>query len=282
MSFDFKNKVVLITGASGNLGSVLALEFARAQAKIVLASQNVNSLVQLTSKLDAIKATYANNANLPSLEMVKQASVFDRVAIISEQVDYTMDVHNVMLQGLGDKIVMAEIFESGSTDLRNSIVKIINSQPDAIVLNPNAGITPKVLLNQLAEYSDELDEIQIISQLAYLGSDTREDAESLAEGMMIIDVPDIIDADFKEFKASIGSELQMHSDFLIASTHDAMLNLISFALKNDVDDPSFISNFANMKFQGFIADGKSFDKGSFLQGLKAGVFKIVDGNPVLQ
>ena len=58
MSFDFKNKVVLITGASGNLGSVLALEFARAQAKIVLASRNVNSLVELTSKLDAIKAPY--------------------------------------------------------------------------------------------------------------------------------------------------------------------------------------------------------------------------------
>ncbi len=56
--FDFKDKVVLITGASGNLGSVLALEFAKAGASLVLSSRNVDSLQDVAQKLAAMQASY--------------------------------------------------------------------------------------------------------------------------------------------------------------------------------------------------------------------------------
>ncbi|MBT5346844.1 SDR family NAD(P)-dependent oxidoreductase [bacterium] len=53
--FDFKNKTVLITGASGNLGSTLSKSFARAGANLVLAGRSLESLKSLQAELNELE-----------------------------------------------------------------------------------------------------------------------------------------------------------------------------------------------------------------------------------
>ena len=278
-------KLVSIDNVDAILGGVCSTESLAISPLLEADNMIAVSGVSTSSDLQSASMnfySFANSSYLPSKMMVEQASKFERVAMISEQVDYTMGVHDYIKNGLGDTLVSSEVYEAGSTDMRNVIIKALNSKPDALILNPNAGVTPKVLLNQLAENASDLDGVQIITQLAYLGAETRSDVAELAEGMMIVDVPEVVSLDFAEFKNSIDTEFQMHSDFLIASTHDAMLNLLTATIQAKQQNSDVLSTFRNLDLQGFISEGKTFDGETFLKGLDAGVFVIENEKPVLQ
>ena len=51
----YENKTVLITGASGNLGSTLSKSFARAGANLVLAGRSLESLKSLQAELNELE-----------------------------------------------------------------------------------------------------------------------------------------------------------------------------------------------------------------------------------
>ena len=51
--FDLKNKVIILTGATGALGGVLALSLAKAKAKLIILGRNQELLDALHSKLDS-------------------------------------------------------------------------------------------------------------------------------------------------------------------------------------------------------------------------------------
>lgn len=67
VSFDFAGKVVLITGAAGNLGAALAEAFHAAGATLVLAERNLE-------KLQEIAGGWANTLLLP-VDLLDEASV---------------------------------------------------------------------------------------------------------------------------------------------------------------------------------------------------------------
>ena len=50
--FDLKDKVAIITGAAGGIGTELSREFLSAGAKVVLASRNLESLSALQKELN--------------------------------------------------------------------------------------------------------------------------------------------------------------------------------------------------------------------------------------
>ena len=53
MQFDYKDQVVLITGAAGGFGRLAAAEFARAGAKLVLCDLDAKKLEEAKSSLHA-------------------------------------------------------------------------------------------------------------------------------------------------------------------------------------------------------------------------------------
>jgi NAD(P)-dependent dehydrogenase (short-subunit alcohol dehydrogenase family) len=79
--FDFTNKIVMVTGASGNLGFVLAMAFQASRAKLALVDRGKEKLQQL----------YPDFINSPDYLMVNCADLMDEGAVeasVSEIVQY--------------------------------------------------------------------------------------------------------------------------------------------------------------------------------------------------
>ena len=49
--FDLKDKVAVVTGGAGGIGTEIAMEYARAGASIILASRNRDSLENVASEI---------------------------------------------------------------------------------------------------------------------------------------------------------------------------------------------------------------------------------------
>ena len=67
---DFKNKVVIITGASSGIGKACAIEFARAECKVVITGRNAKTLAESALEIKAI-------TNTEVLEVVSDVSIED-------------------------------------------------------------------------------------------------------------------------------------------------------------------------------------------------------------
>ncbi len=72
-----KDKVVLITGAAGGLGSAFAQAFSKAGAKIALADLNPNGMTETFKKLDTESITYQANVSNEASTQAMAKAVFD-------------------------------------------------------------------------------------------------------------------------------------------------------------------------------------------------------------
>ncbi len=148
---DFKNKVILITGATGGIGSASAIEFAKRGAKLSLIGTNEEKLVDLRNKLnlDDNKVLFIK-ADVRSEDYVKafvnktvekfgtidiflnNAGVEGEVAPItdtkSENLEFVLDV-NVKGAFYGLKHVLKVMYENKSGSIINtaSVASFIGS-----------------------------------------------------------------------------------------------------------------------------------------------------------
>ena len=179
---------------------------------------------------------------------------------------------------LSDKVISSEVFDKGATDLRNVIAKSLSNNPEFLILNPNGGQTGETLLKQLSEYEDQLEGVQLVSQMVYLSKDIREASSQTAEGMIIVDTPFLDSEEFISFKNSFEIEVTNHTDYLIASTHDALVNMIKVFRKSKAGE--HISNFGTSKLTGFISEGESFNNKTFLEDVETAFFVVENGSVV--
>jgi branched-chain amino acid transport system substrate-binding protein len=217
--------------------------------------------------------------------LVDELSKFETVAMVTEQNDYSMGLKNVIEAGLGDKVVISETFESTTTDFRNVIEKLANSEAQAIFLNPFPGPTATNLAKQMSEDLSKFEDIQLVSQIAYLTDESREGIAELANGMIVVDSPMVdspeANAFYENVEANFG-EISALKGYLTLSLSDALTNLVAAANAVGDDSVAMREYLANNPLVGRIADGIKFDGMSYLPGVKAGVFQIIDGKAVLQ
>jgi len=209
-----------------------------------------------------------------------QLKDFDKIAIISEQNEYNLGIKQATEATLDDKVVISESFESTTTDFRNIIEKVLKSEPDAILLNPFPGETATSLAKQLNEKIDSLQDIQLVSQIAYLVDDSRKDFKELAEGMIIVDAPKVLEGKGQEFIQSIKEtkgEIPMLEGYLTLSLHDALYNLVEAARNAGTDSIAARDYLISNKAKGLATEGLKFEGKNFIQGFKAGVFKVTEG-----
>ena len=72
---DFKNKTVLITGASSGIGKQTAFEFAKLGANIILVARRKEKLSQLANELEKFSVTtFVCQCDVSDKEQVKEMS----------------------------------------------------------------------------------------------------------------------------------------------------------------------------------------------------------------
>ncbi len=226
--------------------------------------------------------TLAYNDYITADGMTEQAEKFTKVAIITEQNDYNIGIQKILETNLGKSVVSNEVFEKGATDMRNIIQKALSQKPEALILNPNVGTTAQVLLRQLAEFESELEGVQLISQIAYMSAEARQDASSLSEGMMIIDAPSIQSEEMNQLKKSLSAPTNYLGDFMTATSHDALINLVRAYNDSYSNGTTLRQELTENPLQGIVAGGKSFEDKNFLQGIKTGLYIVQEEEAVYQ
>ena len=90
---DFKNKVILITGASSGIGKETAIEFAKLGANIVLVARKKNKLEQVANEL--------KNFNVSTLICQCDVSKKDQVKEMSKTVLKKFDSVDILINNAG-------------------------------------------------------------------------------------------------------------------------------------------------------------------------------------
>jgi len=272
------NKVQAILGGVCSSESLAMAPFLEADQIVALSGGSSSPDIEGASPY---LYTLAYNDNIIAEQIAASVEGKEKVAIITEQNDYNIGIQKVLETLIPEQIVSNEVFVKGSVDFRNIIQKSLNEKPDALVLNPNIGATADNLLKQLSEFKDELEDTLLVTQIAYLSEESRANAPEVAEGMLVVDSPNITSQEMVDFKASLTQSTDNLGDFMTATMHDALLNL-SISYENSIaNQSSILVELTQNPLIGIIAGGKSFDGKNFLQGIQAGVFEIKDQKATL-
>lgn len=249
----------------------------------VLATSAGSSNPQLNKASDYV-FSFSYSDSLTGEKLAEEMSQFTKVAIITEQNDYNIGVEKAWLDSLKKypnvTVVASEKFAKGGTDFRNVLEKVKKAQPEAILLNPNAGTTAQNLIKQLAEIKD-WNNYKLFGAIAYMTNSTLSLAPEKVEGMVIVDAPLITNKDFAAVKSTIESTkgtLSDLGDYYTASTIDD-LNVVTSLIAELGEDPLAVRKaLVSRDFSGFIGDSFNFKNSSFAT-VGAAVYVIKDNKP---
>lgn len=232
--------------------------------------------------------TFSFNDNVIAQTLAQQMSGYERVAIISEQNDFNIGIQEAWLTTMiADypevNIVANEVFPKGATDMRSVLEKVRQANPEAILLNPNVGVTSQTLVRQLAEIEDWTG-YDLYGQFSYLSGEVLTAAPETTEGMTVVDSPNITDSELIALKGEIeeaNGTLEDLGVYYTGATLDAITVMTDLILEFG-DDPSIVRNaLTSRQFDGYISDSIDFSRSNF-PGVGGGVYKIVEGEAVFQ
>lgn len=251
----------------------------------VLVTSSLSSNPQIDKASDYV-FSFSYSDNLTATKLAEQMSQFKKVAIITEQNDYNIGVEKAWLEALKKypnvSVVASEKFPKGGSDFRNTLEKVRKTQPEAILLNPNAGITAQNLLKQLAEIK-EWNNYKIYGAFSYMTSTVLSVAPEKSEGMTIIDAPAISNKDFAAIRKEIESTkgpLTDLADYYTAATIDDF-NVVTSLIVEFGENPKAVRDaLVARDFTGFISDSFNFKNSSFV-AVGAAVYTVKDSKPEL-
>ena len=219
--------------------------------------------------------------------IAQELGKYQKVALISEQNDWNQGIKKVVNASLQanypeTEVVVDEDFTKEGTDFRNQLEKIKSSGAQAVLLNPNIGVSADALLKQIAEISDW--EVQFVSITSYLGDENRSVAPEAAEAMIIIEAPGVMNSDFLAYKARIEESkgsIENLGGYYPAAMLDAMNILGDLISKHDGDVDKIVSELSNGTFEGWTGDNLTFGGKSFVQGISMAKYAVRDGKAQL-
>ncbi len=122
------------------------------------------------------------------------------------------------------------------------------------------------------------------SQFAYLADSTRSAVGNFAEGMTIVDAPDLTSQEFLSYKASIEKTegaIPTLGSYYTASTVDALSILTSLVREVGSEPKAVRDALAARTFKGYLGD-IYFGGHSFKQGSRGGVYLVQNGKALYQ
>jgi branched-chain amino acid transport system substrate-binding protein len=209
------------------------------------------------------------------------AKLYKKVALVSENADYTMGVRKVVQDVLKEKgvsIVFDEVYSSGSKDFRTLMSKIKGSGAEAVYFNPApSATTPSILIKQAKEMGLN---IPIHANPTFMAADAIGNGGKLMNGVISSDNSTLSDKGMvvlDKYKKEYGKD---PFNYILGSNYDRAY-IIADAIKAVGYDPDKISEYlTNLKeYDGAI--GKySFDKNGDMVGIGFMAVTIKDGKEV--
>ena len=213
--------------------------------------------------------------------LAKAMSSYKKVAIITEQNDYNVTLRQVWLDNIkkngGATVVADEMFPKGGTDVRNALEKIKKSQPDAILLNSNPGVTSQNLIKQIAEIKD-WNNYQLFGHDSFMSGEILKVAPQKTEGMMIAITPKITTKDYTDLYQKMESQTGTLADISanVPSILDTV-NIFTDLIKQIGDNPVAVRDILVTKsFQGYTGQDLNFRNSNY-SGLGATLFVVKNG-----
>ena len=228
--------------------------------------------------------SYSDNAIGETL--ATEMSKFSRVAIITEQNDYNIGVKNVWEKKIAEepnvKIVSNEVFPKSASEFRSLLLKVKKANPEAILLNPNVGAPAENLLKQLAEMKDWTG-YKMYSQIAYLADNTRASVGGFADGMTIVDAPNMTDKNFLDYKEKIEKAegpVPTLGNYYTASAIETLNIVTSLVRELGADQKTLRDAISSRTFKGGYLGDIYFGGHSFKQGSLGAVYVVENGKAV--
>ncbi len=231
--------------------------------------------------------SFSFSDDLTGQKLADEMSKYKKVAIISEQNDYNIAIEDVWKQTLKAKypdvqIVASEKYPKSGSDFRNVLEKVKKAQPDAILLNPNAGAPSQNLLKQLAEMKDWKG-YHLFGAIAYMTESTLKLAPETVEGMTIVDTPLITNPEFTAVRAEIEKQKGTVADignYYTAALMDDLNVMTSLIVEFNGDPKAARNAFVTRDFKGYISDSFNFRDSSF-PSVSPAVYVIKNTKPEL-
>lgn len=217
--------------------------------------------------------------------LAAELNKYDKVAMITEQNDFNVGLQNAVKANLDSdtKLVADEMFPKGGTDFRNVLEKAVSQNPEAILLNPNPGVTAINLLKQAAEIP-ALKDMQLIGQVTYLPDPSREEVGAFAEDMVIVDAPTLTSPALGKISQAIEAakgKIEMLGLYYTASSLDAIDVLTTTILEKGPDAAKVKDALRKNTYKGYIGT-IYFGEYNFVQDIPVSRYVVTDGKSILQ
>jgi branched-chain amino acid transport system substrate-binding protein len=221
-------------------------------------------------------------------DLAKEMSAYKKVAIMSEQNEFNIGIRDTVIEDLKKypsvTVVANETFPKGASDFRSVLEKVRQSAPEAILLNPNPGVSAQSLIRQMAEMKNWTG-YKLFGQVAYLVDPGRAPAGDFSEGMIVIDSPSIDSPEFRAMKDEIlnarGGTFDNLGNFYAASSMDAINLMTALIVKNGNDPEKVRNELSTGKFKGYIGNIE-FSGHNFVRLALSGKYLIQNGKALLQ
>lgn len=154
---NFKDKVVIITGASKGIGKSIAINFAREGAKLVLVARNMSALVELKEEMMRLLNHHYRMSNSSTDEICSK-----NISVCSKNIsddDNFNNCHDFTNDLNADNIIVMKGDVSSERDMNDMVVLAVQSFGRVDVLIHNAGIYPNVRFEEmsLSDWSHVID-----------------------------------------------------------------------------------------------------------------------------
>ncbi len=231
----------ILIGASS--GSTLAVAPLAGQKKALLASP-LAATPSLTSAGDYVFRTSSSSDRMAqtAAKILKEKGI-NRVAVLHENIEYTTGWKNAFVkrfEELGGAMTGVESFEQGANDVRSQLIKLKESNPDAIFLMAQSTQSARNLLKQHKELGIEF---QLIGTEVFGFKDILREKD-LTEGMLVLTYKyDLNSMEMKSFLAAFKDKYgrPMEEEVYGALAYD-LYNIFSDAIEICSDDTECIKN----------------------------------------
>ena len=250
------------------------------QARVILFS-SFSSNPALTDAGDYVFRNSPSDDTLSNFTADLINKKHSKIAIISGNSSYTVGVRDVFVKRVlenGAEIVSDQLYNIEEKDFSTYILKIKQSEPDAIFINPYAGLSGGLIVKKIKELGVD---VPLYGTFIFGGSDVKEIAGPALNNLIFTDAPSAMgskgDYVVNKFKEKFG---EFQNSYQIGAKYDAVY-IIADAIRSVGLDTARIRDYLYglENYDGAIGNYR-FDQNGDTASLEWAAKIIKDGEAV--